>query len=191
MNVDVEPDHERFVKDAVSPGRWEHVRGVVEMTARLGEAYPQLPGEPLRVAALFHDNARDLEQNVQRRLAEAYRGGFDPVEAATPPLWHAPAGAQRMVESFGMDADDLAVRAVAFHSTGHPSLDPVLKGLLLADYVEPSRTFARAESLRERVGSADLDELVRGVLTGKIMTCLERDLPIHPRGVEAYNTLCD
>lgn len=191
MNVDEETDHERFVKDAISPGRWKHVRGVVQMADRLAETYPQLPVEPLRVAALFHDNARDLEQDAQRRLAEAYRGDLDPVEARTPPLWHAPAGAQRMVQAFDMDADAQAVRSVAFHSTGHPSLDPVLKGLLLADYVEPNRTFARAESLRDRIGSADLDELVRGVLHGKIVTCLERDLPIHPRGVEAYNALCD
>lgn len=191
MEADVAPDHERFVKDAVSPGRWTHVRGVLTMASRMEEAYPDLPAEPLRLAALFHDNARDLDRDEQRRLAEEYRGELDPVEARTPPLWHAPAGARRMVENFGMDPDDPAVRAVAFHSTGHPSLDPVLKGLLVADYAEPNRTFSRAASIRQRVGTDALDGLVREVLRGKIETCLERNLPVHPRGVEAYNALCD
>lgn len=187
----VRSDHEDYVRASVSPERWNHVRGVMEMAVRLVNAYPELPENPLECAALFHDNARGLSTDEQRRLAERYRGELDSVEGRVEGLWHAPAGAQRMVDDFAMDPEAPAVRAVAFHSTGHPGLGPVLKGLLVADFAEPNRTFSEARSLRDQVGNRPLDALVKRVLRAKINTCLERSWPVHPWGVEAYNALCD
>lgn len=186
----VRSDHEDYVRSSVPPKRWKHTRGVMDLAARLAGAYRELPEDPLLRAALFHDNARSLPTDEQRRLAVRYRGELDSVEDRVEGLWHAPAGAQRMVEDFSMDPEAPPVRAVAFHSTGHPELSLVLKGLLVADFAEPNRTFSRARTLRDRVAEEPLDELVRQVLHAKIETCLERDWPVHPWGVEAYNALC-
>ncbi|MFB6345168.1 MAG: bis(5'-nucleosyl)-tetraphosphatase (symmetrical) YqeK [bacterium] len=180
---------ETFVRNALDKDRWEHTQGVCSLASKLGRTY-KIDPDPLRTAALFHDNARSLPDERQYGLAKQFRGELDQTEENTPALWHAPAGAQRMIDHFDYDRSNPAVQAVAFHSTGAPDQGGCLKGLLIADFAEENRSFDEAEDVRSRIGSTSLNELARCVLRHKLTYILKEDKRVHPRTIKAYNQLC-
>lgn len=179
-----------FVKSSVTPDRWNHTRGVLRLSGRLAETYG-LDSDPLRTAALFHDNARDLPTERQRELAERHRGSLDEVEEASPGLWHAPAGARRMIEEFDYTPSDTVTRAVGYHTTGRPEASNCLSALFVADFAEPNRDYPEAETIRSTIGEKPLDHLVKEVLSQKIHWIMDTDRRVHPRSIQFWNQLCD
>lgn len=179
-----------FVKQSVSASRWEHTLGVMDLGQHLAETY-DLDEDQLRTAALFHDNARSLSDGKQHELAKQYRKGLDEIEEAVPGLWHGPAGAQRMIENFDYARADTVVHAVAFHTTSAPDPSGCLRGLLVADFAEPNRSYPEAEDVRSSIGETDLDELVLTVVDHKLIRTIERGHRVHPRSIRTHNQLCD
>jgi len=155
------------------------------------DTYSFLPRQSVISACYLHDVAREKSPAEQKNLAKQFKGKLDPIEQSIPGLWHAPAGAQLIIDHWGLDKNLPVPRAVAFHSTGKPSMDPLLQALMVADFSEPGRDFPEAETIRERIGDSPLISLVRCVLRRKIQYALSKEIPIHPRSVEAYNELCD
>ncbi len=81
-------------------------------------------------------------------------------------LLHGPAAAARLAHE-GVDDDDL-LRAVAFHTLGHPELDTAGVALYAADFLEPGRA-SRADwraSLRRRMPD-QLDEVAFEVASAR------------------------
>lgn len=108
-----------------------------------GEREPEV----VRWAALghLHDVLRDGEPG---ELREMLNGEFADLPG---PLLHGPAAAGRLARE-GV-RDEGLLRAVAFHTLGHPALDTAGVALYAADFLEPGRT-AQAEwraSLRRRM----------------------------------------
>jgi len=173
--------------------RRKHTDGTIEAARELIKSYSRLKKVeiPLYKSALFHDCGRELPEEHQRQLAQKYRGRLDNIEKITPSLWHAPAAGQLLVENLGFSAGDKIVRAVANHTTGSADMNPVLKGLIVADFTEKTRSFSEAYELRNSFGRLDFNELVRNVIEKKIEACLRKNVKIHPRSIEAYNSLCD
>lgn len=191
MNYEPASDQIDFVKNSLSTDRWTHTKNVMDLSRRLCDEYDQLKPEPLCLSALFHDNARELKRKKQQKLAEQYHGKLDEIEQNTPNLWHAPAGAQRITCRFDFDVNDKIVFASAYHTTGHPKLSNILKGLLIADFAEPDRSYPEAETVRKRIGQESLTNLAQSVLVEKIKNCLHSNQQIHPRSVRTFNELCD
>lgn len=182
--------YKQFVKDKLTPERWEHTRGVMDLAGKLADTY-DIHRERLLTSALLHDNARDINESDQKELAINFQGELDRIEEKSPGLWHAPAGAQRIVNQFEFNRDDPIVWTVANHSTGHPELGKLLKGLLVADFAEPSRTHSSAATIRNLIGNEPLDSLVREVMEGKVKWLMKTKRLIHPKSITTYNSLCD
>lgn len=182
--------YREYVRNSVSEDRWEHTQGVMEISQRLLANYPRLPGEDLMSAGLLHDNAKDLPAQEQYERALEYRGNMDEIEDQFMELWHAPAGAQRIIDDLGFEGDHPVTHAVAFHPTGHAPMDRVLKGLMIADFAEFTRSYPEAEDVRNAIGTRSLDELIIRVLQEKIARCVHKGWPLHPWSLEAYNSLC-
>lgn len=99
-------------------------------------------------AATLHDALRDVNPDV----FEA--GAVHPPEVGQRwprHLLHGPACAYRLLEE-GVD-DEALLRAVAYHTTGHPDLDEMGEYLYLADFLDPGRDFLheRRQALRDRL----------------------------------------
>lgn len=186
----VTEDEKDFVRSNLTPERWEHTRGVMELGTHLTEVY-DLETEEFRTAALFHDNARDLSESDQHQLAVRYRNGLDDIEDDVPGLWHAPAGAQRMIEAFDYDESNRIVRAVGFHSTARPNPSTCLLALVVADFAEPNRSYPEAQTIRSTIGDSSLPKLACATLEHKLRRMLETNRRIHPRSIECWNQLCD
>ena len=96
-----------------------------------------------RRAALLHDALRDADEPVLRR--------YEP-EAVWPlKTWHGPAAAA--AAAAGGERDGGILDAVRFHSLGYTGWDDAGRMLYLADYLEPGRTYDRAnlDALSARV----------------------------------------
>ena len=86
--------------------------------------------------------------------------------------------------------DEGVLRAVAYHTVGHPDLDAAGRALYLADFLEPGRDFSiewRA-SLRERM-PADLDAVLVEVLGSRLAHLIEARRPIRPETAAFWTEL--
>lgn len=150
-------------------------RGHLERTADLVDEWAEVrgldSGDRLRwrAAAVLHDALRDAE-------LEELESWVDDRDWP-PPTLHGPACAARLA-SEGVE-DGPLLRAVAYHTSGHPDFDPLGDHLYLADYLEPGRDFRLEErrDLRKRVV-----EEPRRVLLSVIRSRMEHLLTV-PRAI--------
>ncbi len=133
-------------------------------------------------AGRLHDTLKDadpseLRPHVPRDLLPLPDG-----------LLHGPAAAERL-RSEGVADEDL-LRAIAFHTLGHPELDVLGQALYAADFLEPgrrSRASWRAE-LRERMPH-EMAEVVLQVTRARIMDTLNRKRVLRPETARFWSRL--
>lgn len=130
-----------------------------------------------RAAGLLHDALREESADRLRLLAA--------LDWPSPAL-HGPACAERLRR--GGVEDRSLLRAVAFHTVGHPEFDLLGHCLYLADFLEPGREFLAEEraSLRDRM-PGDLAAVRRRVLRLRIGHLLDGRKPIVPETVAYWN----
>jgi HD superfamily phosphohydrolase YqeK len=139
-----------------------------------------------RAAAAYHDALRDVDS------AELDAGAVYP--KATAETWprrllHGPACAFRL-RSEGVD-DPPLLRAVAYHTTGHPELDEMGEYLYLADFLDPGRRVLDDDRarLRERLPRERLEVLLEVIglriahLVRRLTTVLEETMRFWNRVV--------
>ncbi|HLU24859.1 MAG TPA: HD domain-containing protein [Longimicrobiales bacterium] len=135
-----------------------------------------------RAAAWLHDALRDADP-------ERIRGLLPPeLRDLPPPLVHGPAAAVRLRQD-GV-ADESLLRAIAYHTIGHPSLDRLGRALYLADFLEPGRTFdpgGRA-ALRARMPEA-MDAVLATVVERRIAYLLVGRRRLRLETIQFWNEL--
>lgn len=133
-----------------------------------------------RAAGLLHDALRDADPELLRMVV--------PEDMADLPakLLHGPAAAERLRRD-GLD-DDLFLRAIAYHTLGHPAFDRLGRALYLADYLEPGRTGMPpgTDELRARC-PGEMDEVIGEVAARRIGRLLEGKKPLRPETVAFWN----
>jgi HD superfamily phosphohydrolase YqeK len=186
---------------------------VSEMIAEAAEgrlpAWAQLTrrrsGHIERVAALLGEwaDALDLEAVDRIRwravgflhdaLREATPDELRPFVPPTfrhlmPKLLHGPAAAERLRQD-GVD-DEPLLRAIAYHTIGHPELDDMGRALFIADYIEPGRKYepAKLAAMRARMPAARTDVL-RQVLHARMERLLKEGRPIRSETAAFWNSL--
>jgi nicotinate-nucleotide adenylyltransferase len=87
-------------------------------------------------------------------------------------------------------ADPSLLRAVAYHTLGHPEFDDLGRTLYVADFLEPGRASLPdvREALRARM-PGELDAVAREVASLRIRHLVERGLPLRPETVGFWNVL--
>jgi HD superfamily phosphohydrolase YqeK len=103
-------------------------------------------------------------------------------------LLHGPAAAA-MLRHDGVN-DESVLRAVTYHTVGHPDLDLLGRCLYLADFLEPARKFAaewRAQ-LRDRMPD-DHEAVLREVASQRVRHLIEEGSPLRPETVAFWNSL--
>jgi HD superfamily phosphohydrolase YqeK len=95
------------------------------------------------------------------RQAEADELTFWTERDWEPALLHGPACAERLREE-GVE-DEALLRAVAYHTLGHPELDDLGRHLYLADFLEPGRQIL--PDVRDRLRSLLPDEPLEVLLS--------------------------
>ena len=175
------------LKKRLKPSRYKHSLGVAETAAELARrfGYDQ---EQARLAGLLHDCAREfpndglIDEAIRRRLP------IGTVEQSMPLLLHAPIGAVRVQEIYGVD-DPAICQAIARHTVGAAGMTPLDKIIWYADMIEPGRDYPQVERLRKLAREAALDEMMLAGLSESIIFVVQKQHLVHPDTVTARNEL--
>lgn len=170
----------------LSPPRFEHSLRVMAFARKLARHY-QIPEEPVAVAALLHDVAREKEGRELLALAQSYGLTIDPTEKRAPVLLHGKVGAAILKREWAI-LDSPILEAVADHVTGAPRMGPVSEVILIADFAEPGRNFFAAKIARE-LAFLHRPTALQYIFTQKIRYVLDAGCLLHPLTIETRNYL--
>lgn len=168
----------------VDKKRYGHMTRVAELMGEWAAALDKDEDQQLRwrAAGYLHDALKNAP-NRELRIIVPERFSRLP-----GPVLHGPAVAVRLrVEGI---RDKGILKAVTFHTLGHPSLGRIGRALYAADFLEPGRNLRnewRAE-LRERM-PAEFDEVVREILIVRIQHLLRKGRPIRRETFGFWNRL--
>ena len=164
----------------------EERRAHLERVAELLERWARSRGEPeedvlrWRAAGFLHDALRDADP-------AALRNGVGPEFEGWPgPLLHGPAAAA------GLEADGVAdgelLRAVAYHTVGHPDFAALGIALYCADFLDPGRSFREEwrRGLRSRLPE-ELEGVACEIVAARIRYLLEGGRRIFPSTIAFWN----
>jgi predicted HD superfamily hydrolase involved in NAD metabolism len=176
------------IEERLSSDRFAHSLRVVEKALDLAkQSRCTLDLEKLRLAALWHDYAKDMPP--QELLSIALEHGLVTTEAekVQPDLLHGAVGAFLCRRDFGLTAaDEEILHAIRYHTTGCEKMSLLDKIVYLADLLEPGRTFAGVDEIR-RICQDDLDAGLLFAFDNTIEYVLAKKLLIHPLTVQARN----
>lgn len=162
----------------------DHRRAHVERVAALLGAWAETLGlsddEQIRwqAAARLHDALKDAP-------APALRALVDDDDSWPESLLHGPAVAARLAGQ-GVE-DDEFLRAVAYHSVGHPSFGELGEHLYLADFLEPGRPEAGDRQALRDAMPAGRKDVLPGVIRRRIEHQLIDGRAILPAAIEFWN----
>jgi HD superfamily phosphohydrolase YqeK len=166
----------------VSDKRRAHIQRVATLLAHWADAMRISPDERRDWvdAARFHDALRDAPRETLRALA-----GNAPYE---PEMLHGPAAAERLAKD-GEQRQNV-LDAVRFHTVGAPTWDRTGRGLYMADFLEPGRTFSHEDRafLSAQVPH-DFDGVFRQVVRMRLVYALNEGHTLFPETVQLWNSI--
>lgn len=136
-----------------------HTLGVRDTALKLAEIYgaDKVKAE---TAALFHDIAKPLTQEESDAQVRKY--GLPDYLLGSRNLAHGHIAACWAYDRFGVKDDEI-LDAIRYHTTAKKNISLLSKIVFVADTVEPGRTYAEAEMLRNRAYE-DIDWVYRYIL---------------------------
>ena len=166
------------------PERREHVARVVALLDEwaLALGMSDVDRKRTRAAGWLHDSLRDASGDELRPMVAPE------LRDLPRKLLHGPAAAARLRELGMVDKDVL--RAVSFHTVGHPELGLIGRLLYLADYLEPGRPFDEEHraALRARM-PADWRSVLRTVVSSRVKHLLDSGNTIRPETMGYWNSV--
>lgn len=168
----------------VGEQRLAHMQRVSSLLGDWADALDLAPADRIRwrAAGYLHDALRETPPDELRPLVP------DALKDLAGKLLHGPAAAVRL-RGEGIDDEDF-LRAVAYHTIGHPGLEELGRALFIADYIEPGRKYEpqRLATLRARMPAAR-DDVLRDVLRSRIDRLLRDGRPMRPETVGFWNVV--
>ena len=168
----------------VQPERRAHIARVVELVAQWADAHGLAQSKKDRwiAAARLHDALRDAKPFELRKEA--------PPEFKDWPdlLLHGPVCASRL-RNLGF-VDEGILKAITYHTVGHPGLDDAGRALFLADFLEPGRNFdpiGRA-AWRARMPH-DMSNVLREVVAARVHHMISSYRPLRSETIAFWNAL--
>ena len=175
----------------LSEDRIQHVLAVKEDAVGLAEKYG-VQKEKAKWAALLHDCAKELSNDILLQKAEEFGIVIDNVFSNEPELLHAPVGAEIAKREFGIKDSDI-LEAIRAHTLGSGDMSTLDKVIYLADHIEPNRSGNGIDKLRKHIKNdikgRNLDDAVRIACEDIIRYHLDLGEIIHPQTVAARNSL--
>ena len=144
-----------YVASRLSPKRYAHTRGVVEMALE----YAKLNGEDCNetfIAALFHDIAKELSPAESLRLCELYGIELDDFEKTHLHLAHGKIGAAILEHEWGINKPNI-INSIKYHTVGRLNMSNLEKIIYLADMTEEGRSSYKGKEQIKHLAQYNLD----------------------------------
>ena len=178
--------YKELLKKRLTAKRYTHTVSVAQTAAKLAKMY-EGDADQAYLAGLLHDYARDLSPTELLTIAQENELLTDHVEVVNPDLLHGVVGAF-LLRQDGLVTDEVILRAIRYHTTGHPQMDKLGRIIYIADYIEPGRTKQpHLEELRS-IALSDLDMLTFRILEDTVEYLKAKSLDcIDDNTITAYN----
>ena len=166
----------------VTEPRRAHISRVASLMESWADAMrlPSAERQDWLDAAHWHDALRDASLEELRRLA-----GSAPYE---PEMLHGPAAAEKLHQEGEQRATVLD--AIRFHTVGSPEWDRTGRALYMADFLEPGRSFSKADRafLAAQVPH-DFDGVFRQVVRMRLVYALHEGHALFAETVQLWNKI--
>ena len=169
---------DELARSRLSEGRYSHTLRVADTAEDLARAHGIDPAR-VRLAALLHDAAREMEPEEFLRLAGAWGLHVGEPERQSPKLLHAPVAAELARRELGV-GDEQVLAAIRAHTVGKAGMGALALVLYVADKIEPARDYPSVGRIRDLAREEDLGEAAAEALRRAIAHNEGRDRPIHP-----------
>lgn len=164
--------------------RYAHLTRVAELLQDWGERAGLKKKKLIRwmAAGYLHDALKNAPQEELRSMVPVL------LSRLPGPVLHGPAVAERLRAEGVTDTGFL--RAITYHTLGHPDLGKVGKALYAADFLEPGRKLRNSwrARLRERMPE-EMDPVVLEILEARIKHLLKRRRPVRRETFAFWNKL--
>ena len=169
-----------------------HIARAQDVARDLARRHDLAP-ERAALGILAHDVARAMPGRELLERAARFGLPIGAVEQQVPLLLHGPVGAEILRREEGLAAATGAeelYRAVYWHTTAHPTLEPLGKVVFLADKLDPHKR-KRYPYQPQILALAynDLDAAILEFLTRQVIDLANRGHLVHPTMLEARNAL--
>lgn len=174
-----------LVKKKLPERRFQHTMGVYEAALALSEHYGE-NCKKVGLAAILHDYAKGMDQESMMLLIQASKYP-NKILKWNPVVWHGFVAAYLMKEKYKINDQDV-LDAIAYHTTGHKSMNDLAKIVYLADMTEKGRDFPGVEDIR-KLSFENLDEAMLFAVKITLQHLLENEETIAPYTIGLYNAL--
>lgn len=177
---------QHIVKGRLSPKRFAHTLGVVNMAKRLANHYG-VRVDQAEMAALLHDAMKECSLQEMQVLVMKAQIPVDSEMLNNGALLHGPAGAAYAKLELHIQ-DESICEAIRVHTLGSTHMSVLDKIIFLADYIEPNRDFPGVEELRT-LAFQDLNAAVVLAYDGTIRHLIDQGLSIHVDTIRGRNSV--
>ena len=175
----------RDIRRRLGDYRYRHSLCVAESAKVLAVRYGGDPGAAY-AAGILHDVWKEASKEESLAFFRSHGVTLTAVEAASPMLWHAMAGAIYIRETY--DPGEEIVSAVRWHTTGRAGMTLAEKILFTADFISEDRDYPGVEDMRRRAEVSLTCAMAEG-LRFTINDLSEQGRAIHPDTLFAYNEI--
>ena len=177
---------QNVVKVRLSPKRFAHTLGVLDMARRLANHYG-VSIEKAEVAAVLHDAMKERPLQEMQTMVMDAQIAVDSEMLNNGALLHGPAAAAYAKLELHIQ-DESICEAIRVHTLGSTHMSLLDKIIFLADYIEPNRDFPGVEELRA-LAFKDLNAAVIRAYDGTIRHLLDQGLSIHVDTIRGRNSV--
>lgn len=136
------------VREYLTEKRYTHTLSVEAEAEKLAALFLPTETNRLRAAALLHDITKRLNLEKQLQLCQNFGIIITNDETKASKLLHAKTAAALVSRDFPQFADSRVLSGIRWHTTGRAGMSLFESIVYLADYIEPTRTFADCVMLR-------------------------------------------
>ena len=170
----------------ISEKRYQHSLGVEETAIVLAQRFGANVYKA-SIAGLVHDCAKNISRVERETLLEKYHIVPDEVSKQEPELLHGVLGAALARDIFNINDEEI-LSAIVYHTTGKAYMNTLEKIIYLADLIESGRDYPGVHEIREKA-LTNLDDALLLSLRNVMIYVLQKKCILHPRTVQAWNSL--
>lgn len=184
VNIMTFDEIQEDLKKRLPEKRYRHTLGVCTTAEFLAKIY-HLPLEPVSVAALLHDCAKESSDEEILRLCDQYGLSLTQQQRQALPALHAKLGEYYARTRYGITDPDI-LNAISYHTTGRPGMSNLEKVIFVADYIEPGRAEAPRLGEIRALASQSLEEAICMIYEDTISYLKQKKAVIDPTTLDAY-----
>lgn len=183
-----------WLQNRLNDERYQHSLGAQAKAIELARRFHLSPDEMERaaVAALLHDAAKLM--TIQELLEACERWNIPTTEEdrQLPQILHSLVGAELVHREFDI-TDEAVLNAIRYHTTGRSGMSRVEQIVYIADKIEENtRNPLYIQKINALVNFQEpeaLEKVLLYILDSTITFLVEKGQIIHPRTIEARNSL--